>query len=123
MTVDATELARNPKAQPFLVQPDDAVTVPYIKKWVTVLGEVQKPGTVTLPTEGDLDLLGAIALASGYTPDADPTRVEVRRSVGNAAKTTVSVRPLMKHSSVAFRIDKRKFSTAYYLSLAGLAQW
>jgi protein involved in polysaccharide export with SLBB domain len=56
--------------------------VPYAKKWVTVLGEVQKPGTVALPSEGDLDLLGALALAGGYTPDADPARVEVRRTVG-----------------------------------------
>ncbi len=79
--VDATELARNPKAQPFVVLPDDAITVPYVKKWVTVLGEVQRPGKIVLPTEGQLDLLGAIALASGYTPDADPTRVEVRRTV------------------------------------------
>ncbi len=101
LTVDATELARNPNAQPFLVQNGDSITVPYVKKWVTVLGEVQKPGKIILPTEGDLDLLGALALASGYTPDADPTRVEVRRTVdGKDVVIPVNATELAQNSKV-----------------------
>lgn len=53
----------------------------FAKQWVTVLGEVQKPGQVEIPAEGGLDLLGAIALAGGYTRIADPSHVTVRRTV------------------------------------------
>jgi polysaccharide export outer membrane protein len=114
--IDATELARNPKAPPFMVQPDDAITVPYVKKWVTVLGEVQKPGKVVLPTEGDLDLLGALALASGYTPDADPTRVEVRRTVnGQDVVIPVNATELAQDSKVkAFILQPGDSITVHY---------
>ncbi len=99
--VNAQELARDPNAKPFTVLPDDAITVPYIKKWVTILGEVQHPGKVTLPAEGELDLLGALALASGYTGDADPTAVEVRRTVnGQDVILKVNATELARDSSV-----------------------
>ena len=113
---DATELARNPKAQPFLVQNGDAITVPFVKKWVTVLGEVQKPGKITLPTEGDLDLLGALALASGYTPDADPTRVEVRRTVeGKDVIIPVNATELAQNSKVkSFILQPGDSITVHY---------
>ena len=116
LTVDATELARNPTAQPFLVQPDDAITVPYVKKWVTVLGEVQKPGKVILPTEGQLDLLGALALVSGYTPDADPTRVEVRRTInGQDVVIPVNATELARNSKVkAFILQPGDSITVHY---------
>jgi polysaccharide export outer membrane protein len=88
--VNGTELARDSNVKPFMVQSGDAITVPYIKKWITMLGEVQRPGKVDLPAEGDLDLLGALALAGGYTPDADPTHVDIRRSV-DGKDTIISV--------------------------------
>jgi polysaccharide export outer membrane protein len=101
LTVNAMELARNPSAKPFMVQSGDAVTVPYIKKWVTILGEVQKPGEIVLPSEGDMDVLTAIALAGGYTPDADPRHVDIRRTVdGKDTIITVSGTELAQNSSV-----------------------
>lgn len=116
LDVDAMELARNPRAQPFLVQNYDAITIPFVKKWVTVLGEVQKPGKITLPTEGDLDLLGALALASGYTPDADPTRVEVRRTVnGQDIVIPVNATELAQDSKVkAFILQPGDSITVHY---------
>ncbi len=53
----------------------------FAKQWVTVLGEVNKPGQIEIPAEGGLDLLGAIALAGGYTRIADPSHVTIRRNV------------------------------------------
>ncbi len=101
VTVDAVELARNPTTKSFALETDDVVTVPYVKKWVTVMGEVQRPGKVTLPTEGQLDLLGAIAIASGYTTDADPTKVEVRRTVnGQDVVIPVDATELAQNSKV-----------------------
>ncbi len=101
LAVNATELARDPTAKPFMMQAGDAITVPYIKKWATVLGEVQKPGRIDLPPEGNTDLLGAIALASGYTADADPTHVDIRRNVnGRDTILTVNATELAQNSSV-----------------------
>ena len=116
VTVDATELARNPNSQPFLVKNADAITIPYVKKWVTVLGEVQKPGKIILPTEGELDLLGAIALASGYTPDADPARVEVRRTVdGKDSIIPVNATELAQNSKVkSFILQPGDSITVHY---------
>jgi polysaccharide export outer membrane protein len=116
LTIDATELARNPHAQAFMLQPDDSITIPYVKKWVTVLGEVQKPGKVVLPTEGELDLLGAIALASGYTADADPARVEVRRTVnGQDVVIPVNATELARNSKVkSFILQPGDSITVHY---------
>jgi polysaccharide export outer membrane protein len=66
----------------YIINPHVTLAVlEYAQQWVTVLGEVQKPGQVLIPTEGGLDLLGAIALAGGYTRVADPSRVIIRRMV------------------------------------------
>jgi polysaccharide export outer membrane protein len=101
LSVNATELARDPGVKPFMMQPGDAITVPYIKKWVTVLGEVQRPGKIVLPSEGQLDLLGAVALAGGYTLDAEPEKVDVRRTVdGHDTVLTVNATELAQNTSV-----------------------
>jgi polysaccharide export outer membrane protein len=101
LSVNATALARGTSAKPFMVQQGDAVTIPYIRKWVTVMGEVQKPGRVDLPTEGTMDVLGALSLASGFTPDADPTHVDIRRTVdGKDTILTVNATELAQDSSV-----------------------
>ena len=66
----------------YVINPHVTLTVlEYAIQWVTVLGEVQKPGTVEIPPEGGLDVLGAIALAGGYTKIAAPNRITVRREV------------------------------------------
>jgi protein involved in polysaccharide export with SLBB domain len=66
----------------YVINPQVTLTVlEYAQQSVTVLGEVQKPGQIQIPPEGGLDLLGAIALAGGYTRIADPSRVIIRRMV------------------------------------------
>jgi polysaccharide export outer membrane protein len=66
----------------YIINPQVTLSVlEYAQQSVTVLGEVQKPGQVQIPPEGGLDLLGAIALAGGYTRVADPSRVIIRRMV------------------------------------------
>jgi polysaccharide export outer membrane protein len=79
---DATAEIRNRLNKDYIIDPQVTLTVlSYARQWVTVLGEVQKPGQVEIPPEGGLDLLGAIALAGGYTRVANPGRVIVRREV------------------------------------------
>jgi protein involved in polysaccharide export with SLBB domain len=77
---EATAEIRARLDKDYVINPQVTLTVlDYAKQWVTVLGEVQKPGQVEIPPEGGLDLLGAIALAGGYTRVADPSRVIIRR--------------------------------------------
>jgi polysaccharide export outer membrane protein len=82
-TVDeATAEIRQKLDKDYIINPHVTLMVlEYATQWVTVLGEVQKPGTVEIPPEGGLDVLGAIALAGGYTKIAAPNRITVRREV------------------------------------------
>lgn len=116
VSVNATEMARDSNAKPFMVQAGDAVTIAFIRKWVTVLGEVQKPGRIDLPPEGDTDVLGALALASGYTPDADPTHVDIRRNVnGKDTIITVNATELAQDTSVKqFLVQPGDSITVHY---------
>ena len=102
LNFNATDMARDSTTKPFMVQPGDAVTIPtYVKGWVSELGEVQKPGRVDLPQEGTMDVLGALAMASGYTADADPTHIDIRRNVdGRDSIITVNATELAQNSSV-----------------------
>ena len=66
----------------YIINPQVTLTVmEYAPQWVTVLGEVQRPSQVPMPPEGGLDLMGAIALAGGYTRIADPSNIIIRRLV------------------------------------------
>ncbi len=66
----------------YIVNPQVTLTIlEYAPQWVTVLGEVQRPSQVQIPPDGNLDLMGAIALAGGYTRVADPSRIIIRRNV------------------------------------------
>jgi polysaccharide export outer membrane protein len=82
-TVDeATSEIRAKLDKDYVINPHVTLMVlEYATQWVTVLGEVQKPGTVEIPPEGGLDVLGAIALAGGYTKIAAPNRITIRRQV------------------------------------------
>jgi len=101
ITVNATELAQNSAVRPFILEPGDSITVHYNRQWVTILGEVQKPGKVKIPPEGGLDLLGAIALASGFNPDADIAHISVRRTVdGKDMILNVNAKELSRNTNV-----------------------
>jgi len=60
-----------------------AQVVVFIEKYhprqVSVIGEVKKPGKYKMPSERDMTLLEAIAMAEGFTEDADINNTEVIR--------------------------------------------
>jgi polysaccharide biosynthesis/export protein len=95
---DAEEDIRARLDKDYLVNPHVTIAiVQYSKLWVTVLGQVQKPGNVAMPASGSLDLLGAIALAGGYGADADVEHVNVRRLVdGRESLLTVNAQDLAR---------------------------
>jgi len=99
---DATNEIRTKLDKDYIINPHVTLTVmTYAEQWVTVLGEVQKPGQVEIPPEGGLDLLGAIALAGGYTRVADPGNVIVRRVInGKDVVARVDARRLARDTNV-----------------------
>ena len=66
----------------YLVNPKINVTLlNYAKKRFSILGQVNRPGSLEMPegSQEGIDLLEAIALAGGYTRIASPERITVRR--------------------------------------------
>jgi len=59
----------------------------YNPRQVSVMGEVQRPGKYDIPPEKVLTVMGAIAMAEGFTKDAEVTKVRVMRSKDGQKKT------------------------------------
>lgn len=79
---EATTEIHNRLDKDYIINPQVTLTImEYAPQWVTVLGEVEKQGQVVIPPEGGLDLMGAIALAGGYSRVADPSNITVVRVV------------------------------------------
>jgi polysaccharide export outer membrane protein len=73
----------------------------YVTEVVTVKGEVNRPGPVTLPTERPMDLLEAIASAGGETRAGDLSHVEVRRTKdGQSSTQKINLNALGKQNQV-----------------------
>ena len=79
---EAAQMIRARLAKGYLVNPQVNVgVVEFAKRFVTVLGQVQKGGTFEFPNQGPLDLLQAIGLAGGYSKTANPSKIIVKRRV------------------------------------------
>lgn len=59
----------------------------YNPRQVSVMGEVQRPGKYDIPPEKELTLMAAIAMAEGFTKDAEVKRVRVMRVEAGQKKT------------------------------------
>ncbi|MDA7597911.1 SLBB domain-containing protein [bacterium] len=85
--IDADHLINNAKAKTFRVKAGDVVTIPVrTQETVSVMGEVNKPGLISLPNDKPLTLLDAIAAAGGYTRIANPKRILLKRSIEGEKK-------------------------------------
>ena len=81
LTVPEAEALLADKLSEFLVKPQvTAFIKEYSNKQIYVLGEVKKPGSITLPAERRLTVLEAITLAGGFTDLAAPDRTKVLRN-------------------------------------------
>lgn len=66
----------------FVINPQVTITVlGYANRNVTVLGQVQHPGSFSMKDQGSIDLLHAIGLAGGFTRLANPSKITVKRTV------------------------------------------
>jgi len=61
-----------------VLQSGDIVVVPEERNTVSIVGEVQRPGSFTI--KGDLTIVELISLAGGFTDIASPNRVKVLRT-------------------------------------------
>ena len=86
LTLDeATKKLRDAYAADYLVDPKVTLAiVDYAREFISVLGAVAKPGEVTVPERGELDLVTALAAVGGLTPQADTSRVLVVRADGRS---------------------------------------
>lgn len=88
---EAAESIRDRLARGYLINPQVTVNVlEYTKYRLTVLGQVQKPGSYDFPDRERLTLLEAIGLAGGYTRGANPSKVVIKRLV-NGQETVFQV--------------------------------
>jgi protein involved in polysaccharide export with SLBB domain len=81
------DLSQNP-----YLRPDDTITFGRVKRSVVITGEVERPETYQLlPGENLRELIEVYG--SGFTPLADPTRIEVTRYVNSAAVSGNKIMP------------------------------
>ncbi|SRR5258706_556143 len=77
---EVEDLLREKLGKDYLVDPQVIVTVKeYRARVVTVLGQVNKGGLISLPAEQKMDILEAIAQAGDLTRGAKKNRIEVTR--------------------------------------------
>ncbi len=86
----ATKSIRDLLDARFLVNPQITLTVlGYANRNVTVLGQVQKPGSYSLRDQGSIDLLSAVGLAGGFTRLANMSKITVKRTVNGREEVQV----------------------------------
>lgn len=104
---EASRTIRDALARGYLISPQVTVNVLNFTKYrVTVLGQVQKPGSYDFPDREKLTLLEAIGLAGGYTRGAAPSRVLVKRVVnGQETVYRVNAKAMGEGATNAFAIS------------------
>ena len=77
---EASDYLRQKYGERFLVNPQLTIAViDFAKKRFTVLGQVQNPGSYSMPDNEAVTLLQAIGMAGGYTRIAEPSNITVKR--------------------------------------------
>ena len=77
---EARVMIRDLLSKDYLVDPQVSLAVvEYAKRVVTVMGEVQKPGTYEILPDQPVNVLQAIAMAGGFTRLSAPGKVIVHR--------------------------------------------
>jgi protein involved in polysaccharide export with SLBB domain len=85
---DITE--KGAKEEDIVLKSDDIIFVPK-RSFFSVIGEVKNPGKFDMPAEREVTLLEAIAMAGGFTKDADITKTKVMRMTEGGEKKTITV--------------------------------
>jgi protein involved in polysaccharide export with SLBB domain len=101
----AARIIRDALARGYIINPQVTVNVLSFTKYrVTVLGQVQKPGSYDFPDREKLGLLEAIGLAGGYTRGANPSRVLVKRVDGQERVFRVNAKAMASGRTPTFEV-------------------
>lgn len=88
LSVPEAESLLAEKLAEFLVKPQVTVLIKeYGNKQIYVLGEVKKPGSITIPAERRLSVLEAITLSGGFTELAAQDRTKILRGAGSGSQS------------------------------------
>ncbi len=80
---EATERLRLLYAADYLVDPKITLSVDeYATDFISVVGSVNRPGQIPIPSSGNLDLASALATAGGLALNADTNRITLIRAKG-----------------------------------------
>ena len=90
----------------YLVHPQVTVSVlEFSKRRFTILGEVNKPGQIDFPDNSELDVLQALGMAGGYTKQANPARVYIKRRVNDREVVlTVDAKRMARRDAPPFKV-------------------
>ena len=90
----------------YLVHPQVTVSVlEFSKRRFTILGEVNKPGQIDFPDNAELDVLQALGMAGGYTKQANPARLYIKRRVNDREVVlTVDAKRMARRDAPPFKI-------------------
>ena len=91
----------------YLIQPQvDLSIVEYSKRHFTILGQVNRPGTIDMPDDTTVNLLEAIGMAGGYTRIANPSKVTVKRLVqGKETIFKLDGKNMLKETGPRFEVE------------------
>jgi polysaccharide export outer membrane protein len=80
---EAGAIVRDLLDRDYIVHPQVTVTVlEFTRQTFTILGQIQKPGSYKIPSQGTFTLLQAVGRGGGYTRIANPGNVTVKRQAG-----------------------------------------
>ena len=84
---EAAERVRLAYQKDYIIEPTVTVSVSeYGQRRFTVIGRGNKPGDFLFRANKTVNVLQAIAIAGGYSPDADPRKITVKRKVDGREK-------------------------------------
>ena len=88
-----------------VLQPGDRIIVNeslYVRKYVSILGQVRTPGAVPFPLDGKLDLVTAIAKAGGLTDLANPRKISINRK---GTVTVVDFKEISQRGDIPYTLQ------------------
>lgn len=87
----AAEKIRDLYAKDYLVDPKLTLTVDdYAVDFISVIGQVNKPGQIPIPQSGNIDLGSALATAGGILENADTSNIQLVRANGSTTTLTLA---------------------------------
>jgi polysaccharide export outer membrane protein len=79
---EATTVIRDALAKDYLVNPQVSILIKeFAKRHFVILGQVNRPGPIEMPSDESVNLLQAIGMAGGYTKIGSPSKIKVKRTV------------------------------------------